>query len=148
MRATKQSPAIQLTFHGLKPSEELKREVSDRIAWLEQFYTPLLACRVRLQVPHRHHSHGRHMHVTIEMAVPRHPPLVITYEPSIDDARVAVREAFDVARRRLQDLNGAAASARSRRSGSPRLPRSEEPSIENDVARKGGRTEQESAGRR
>jgi hypothetical protein len=148
MRATRQTPAIQLTFHGLKPSEELKQEVSDRIAWLEQFYTPLQACRVRLQVPHRHRSHGRHMHVTIAMTVPRHPPLVITYEPSIDDGRVAIREAFDVARRRLQDLNGAATSAQSRRSSTPRLPRSEEPPIEHDVARKGRRTEQEPAGHR
>lgn len=105
MRARRQAPATQLTFHGLKPSEELKREVSDHIAWLEQFYPPLLACRVRLRVPHRHHSRGRHMHVTIEMTVPHHPPLVVTYEPSIEHARVAIREAFDAARRRLQDFS-------------------------------------------
>jgi hypothetical protein len=104
MRAiTTNAPATQITFHGLRPNEELKREILDRIAWLEQFYPPLLGCRVRLQVPHRHHRHGRHMHVAIEMTVPRHPPLVVAYEPSIDEARVAIREAFDAARRRLQD---------------------------------------------
>ena len=103
MRTTTNAPATQITFHGLKPSEELNAEIRDRIAWLEQFYPPLMACRVRLQVPHRHHSHGRHMHVTIEMTVPGQPPLVITHEPSLQHARVAIREAFDVARRRLQD---------------------------------------------
>ena len=102
---TRTARATQITFHGLRPNEELKREVHDRIAWLEQFYPPLMGCRVRLQVPHRHHSHGRRMHVTIEMTVPRHPPLVVTYEPSLDHARVAIREAFDAARRRLQDFN-------------------------------------------
>jgi hypothetical protein len=106
MRARTAPPATQITFHGLRPSEELKQEVHARIAWLEQFFPPLMACRVRLQVPHRHHSHGRHMHVTIEMTVPRHPAVVVTHEPVLADARVAIREAFDAARRRLQDFNG------------------------------------------
>lgn len=34
------------------------------------------------------------------------PPLVITQEPSLQHARVAVREAFDAARRRLEDVYG------------------------------------------
>lgn len=106
MRASTTAPTTQITFHGLRPTEALKQEVRDRIAWLEQFYSPLIGCRVRLQVPHRHHSRGRHMHVTIEMTIPRHPPVVVTYEPSLEGARVAIREAFDAARRRLQDLDG------------------------------------------
>lgn len=104
MRAMRTTPATQITFHGLKPTEELKREVSDRIAWLEEFCPPLMACRVRLQVPHRHHRHGRHMHVTIEMTVPRHPPLVITHEPSLQHGPAAIREAFDAARRKILAL--------------------------------------------
>jgi hypothetical protein len=102
---TTTAPAARVTFHGLKPNAELKREVQDRIAWLEQFYPPLMGCRVRLRVPHRHHRHVRHMHVTIEMTVPGRPPLVVAYEPSLDDARVAIREAFDAARRQLQDFS-------------------------------------------
>ena len=120
--------ASQITFHGLKPSEDLRQEIGDRIRWLEQFYPQLMACRVRLQVPHRHRGHGRHMHVHIEMTVRGRPPLVITHEPSLQPslkdaaapatrkrdevgalhryARVAIREAFDAARRRLQDLEG------------------------------------------
>lgn len=116
----------QITFHGLQPSEELERDVRDRVAWLEQFYTGVLGCRVRLEVPHRHHSHGRHMHVHIELTVPGGGPIVIAHEPSLQPtlkdvnepeahkdseiaavhryARVAIHEAFDVARRRLQDF--------------------------------------------
>ena len=105
MRATGTMARAQITFHGLSPSEELRQEIRDRVAWLEEFYPPLMACRVRLRVPHRHHSHGRHMHVTIEMTVPGHPPLVITHEPSLQHARVAIREAFEAARRRLRDLD-------------------------------------------
>lgn len=136
MRAMRTTPATQVTFHGLKPSEELRQEIGDRIAWLEQFYPPLMACRVRLQVPHRHRGHGRHMHVHIEMTVPGRLPLVITHEPSLQPAlkdaaapaprkrdeigvlhryaRVAIREAFDAARRRLQDLDGEKRAVRKR----------------------------------
>ena len=129
MRASRtRARASQITFHGLKPSEELRREIGDRINWLEQFYPQLMSCRVRLQVPHRHRGHGRHMHVHIEMTVPGRPPLLITHEPSLQPslkdaaapvtrkrdeiaalhryARVAIREAFDAARRRLQDVDG------------------------------------------
>lgn len=128
MRASRtRARASQITFQGLKPSQELRQEIDDRIGWLEQFYPPLMACRVRLQVPHRHRGHGRHMHVHIEMTVPRRPPLVITHEPSLQPAlkdaatpatrkrdeigalhryaHVAIREAFDAARRRLQDVD-------------------------------------------
>lgn len=116
----------QITFHGLQPSESLERDVRERIDWLEQFYPGVIGCRVRLEVPHRHQSHGRHMHVHIEMTVPGGPPILVTHEPTLQPAlkdveeaathkdneigavhryaRVAIREAFDAARRRLQDF--------------------------------------------
>lgn len=109
--------ATQITFHGLKASHELKQEIRERIAWLQQFYPPLMSCKVTLRVPHRHHRHGRHMQVTIRMTVPRHGPLVIAHEPSLDHARVAIREAFDAARRRLQDVDGERRMARPREVG-------------------------------
>ena len=137
MRASRTTArASQITFHGLKPSAELRQEIGDRINWLEQFYPQLVACRVRLQVPHRHQGHGRHMHVHIDMSVPGLPLLVITHEPSLQPAlkdaaapaprkrdeigvlhryaRVAIREAFDAARRRLQDLDGEKRAVRKR----------------------------------
>ena len=116
----------QVTFRGLAPSDSLEADVGERIAWLEQFYGGIVRCRVLVEVPHRHHRDGRHFHVRIEITVPGGAPIVVSHEPSLHGplkdveepahhkdteiesvhryARVAVHEAFDAARRRLQDF--------------------------------------------
>ena len=63
----------QITFHGLVHSPELESDVVERIAWLAKFYPDIVSCRVLLEVPHRHHCNGRHVHVTIELTVPNGP---------------------------------------------------------------------------
>lgn len=115
----------QVTFRGFTPPDALEADVHERIAWLEQFYAGIMRCRVLVEVPHRHRRDGRHFHVRIEITVPGGTPIVVSHEPSLHGplkdveepahrketeiesvhryARVAVHEAFDAARRRLQD---------------------------------------------
>jgi hypothetical protein len=81
---------------------------------------------VLVELPHRHRHDGRHFHVRIDITVPHGEPIVISHEPSLhrqlkqvdEDAHrkdteiertrryasVAIREAFDAARRRLEDF--------------------------------------------
>lgn len=116
----------QIKFHGLAHSDTLEAEIRERITWLEQFYSRIVGCRVLVEVPHRHRHDGRHFHVRIEVTVPGGAPIVVSHEPSLHGplkdveeaehhkdteiesvhryARVAVHQAFDVARRRLQDF--------------------------------------------
>jgi cold shock CspA family protein len=116
----------QVTFRGLPHSEALEAEIRQRIAWLEQFYAGIVRCRVLVELPHRHRHDGRHFHVRIEMTVPGGPPIVVSHEPSLHGglkdfqeeahhketeiegvhryAAVAIHEAFDSARRRLEDF--------------------------------------------
>ena len=115
-----------IAFHGIAPSAELETEVRERIAWLEKFYEGIVSCRVAVEVPDRHQSAGRHFRVSIEVTVPGGEMIAIGHEPSrhaalkdaravehakVDDvqnmhrhARVAIHDAFDAARRRLQDF--------------------------------------------
>jgi ribosome-associated translation inhibitor RaiA len=117
---------IQITFRGLAHSEALEQEIHERVEWLEQFYSQITGCRVLVELPHRHRRRARQFHVSVELAVPGHPPIVVSHEPSrhatLKDeekaahhkeseianvhryARVAIHEAFDAARRRLQDF--------------------------------------------
>lgn len=117
---------IQIVFDGLPASEALEQEIRERVAWLEQFYRDIVRCRVTVSLPHRHRRSGQHFHVRIELTVPGGEPIVINRQPSLHGrlkdvesaahhkgeeieaehryARVAVREAFDAARRRLQDF--------------------------------------------
>ena len=116
----------QVTFRGLAHDAALEGDVSERVSWLEQFYTGIVRCRVLVEVPHRHRHDGRHFHVRIEVTVPGGPPIVVSHEPSLhgrlkdteDEAHhkaneiesvhryagVAIHEAFDAARRRLEDF--------------------------------------------
>ena len=116
----------QVTFRGLDVSEALEADIRERVSWLEQFCAGIVRCRVLVETPHRHRHDGRHFHVRIELTVPGGDPIVVSHEPSLHgrwkDAeraahrkeseidsvhrygRVAVREAFDVARRRLEDF--------------------------------------------
>lgn len=116
----------RVTFRGLAHSDALEADIRERIAWLEQFYVGIVGCRVLVEMPHRHSHDGRHFHVRIEVTVPGGAPIVVSHEPSLHGAlkdveeaahrketeiesvhryaRVAVHQAFDAARRRLQDF--------------------------------------------
>jgi cold shock CspA family protein len=116
----------QVTFRGLAHSDNVESDVRERVAWLERFYTGILRCRVVVELPHRHRHDGRHVQVRIELTVPGGPPIVASHEPSLHGrlkdfeeaehhketdiesvhrhAAVAIREAFDAARRRLEDF--------------------------------------------
>jgi hypothetical protein len=116
----------QITFRGLAHSDALEAEIRQHAAGLEQFFPGIVRCRVLVEVPHRHQQGGRHVHVRIEITVPRTEPIVVSHEPSLHGglkdveatahhketevervhrhASVSVRDAFDAARRRLEDL--------------------------------------------
>ena len=116
----------QITFRGLVHDEALEQDVREHVTWLEQFYAGIVRCRVLVEVPHRHRHDGRHFHVRIELTVPGGPAIVVSHEPSLhgrlkdveDEAHhkadetetvhryagVAIHDAFDAARRRLEDF--------------------------------------------
>jgi cold shock CspA family protein len=116
----------QINFRGLAHSNTLEADIRERIAWLEQFYSGIVRCRVLVEVPHRHRHDGRHFQVRIDITVPGGAPIVVSHEPSLHGplidvseaehhkdteieavhryAHVAIHEAFDAARRQLQDF--------------------------------------------
>lgn len=116
---------VQVTFRNMQPSGAIEAEARTRAAWLETYYAHIIGCRVIVEIPHRHRARGRHVRVHIELSLPG-GDLVVNHEPSLhtvlkdeeeethhkgDDveavrkyAVVALNEAFDTARRRLQDL--------------------------------------------
>lgn len=92
----------QVTFRGLAHSDALDAEVRERVAWLQQFYDGITACHVRLEVPHRHRRDGGQFEVQVETAVRGGDPIAVA--ASHAHGSVAIREAFDIARRQVQDF--------------------------------------------
>lgn len=113
-----------ITFRGIDASAALEADIRTRLRKLDTYCDSIMGCRVLVELVQRHHEAGNRYHVRIDLTVPGEE-LVVAHEASLraaaqdvdaekvtrlgepDPARkhahVAVREAFDIARRRLQD---------------------------------------------
>jgi len=98
---------LRVAFRNMSPSKAVEADIRDKAAKLESFYDRVVSCKVVVEAPHRHHHKGKLYHVRIDIAVPG-GELVINREPSQhaahSDVYVAVRDAFDASRRKLQDF--------------------------------------------
>jgi cold shock CspA family protein/ribosome-associated translation inhibitor RaiA len=97
---------VQIAFHHLECSEAPERLIEEKAAWLERFCDRITSCRVVVEAPHRRHRRGNGYQVRIDLAVPgaeivvrRDPPLCLADR----DLRAAIGQAFDAARRRLEE---------------------------------------------
>jgi hypothetical protein len=111
---------VQIIFRKMRVAPGLEQEIRSRVEWLESFYPAVVGCRVLLEVPHRHRTRGRRVHVRIELSLPGED-LIVDHQPAVDvaarpatrksdesdgrhkHALVAIHDAFDVARRRLEE---------------------------------------------
>lgn len=98
---------LQITFRDIPSSEALETHIREKAAKLDQFYDHIMSCRVVVELPHGHHHKGKLYHVSIDITVPGEE-LVINRLPhdnhAHEDAYVAIRDAFDAARRKLQNF--------------------------------------------
>ncbi len=96
----------QISFRHMKTSEALESLIQGRAAELEQFSDRITACRVMIEASAKRHRQGNTYHVRVELSVPG-GTIIADQDPGLDhaheDPHVAVRDAFDAARRRLQD---------------------------------------------
>ncbi|HCU23946.1 MAG TPA: 30S ribosomal protein S30 [Deltaproteobacteria bacterium] len=97
---------VQVIFRNMKPSEAIEAEIRDRTAKLEHFFSRIVSCRITMEAPHHHHRQGKLFHVRIDLKIPG-VEIVINRDPgknhAHEDPYVAVRDAFDAAKRRLED---------------------------------------------
>jgi ribosome-associated translation inhibitor RaiA len=97
---------VEASFWGMQTSLSAEAQLRERAAELEQLSDRISACRVMLEATHRHHRSGTIYCVSADLAL-RGGKIVANREPGKDHARedmhVAIRDAFDAARRRLQD---------------------------------------------
>jgi cold shock CspA family protein/ribosome-associated translation inhibitor RaiA len=122
---------LQITFKNMTPSEAIEAHVREAAQKLESFYDRIMGCRVLVEAPHHHHRKGKQYHVRIDVTVPggevviKRAPRLMTDRPlhsqkypgdqelaesrelskyaAHDDLQLAIRDAFDAARRKLQD---------------------------------------------
>lgn len=115
----------------MAPSEVVEARIREAAQKLDVFCEEIMGCRVLVEIPHQHHRKGKRYHVRIDLTLPgaefviRREPGLITDKPSRfrkapgdveleesrelskyavhDDIQLSIRDAFDAARRKLQD---------------------------------------------
>lgn len=97
---------LQITYRDMLPSMAVDRCIRERAERLEQFCDRITSCRVVVESRHHRHHQGTLYHIRIDLAAPG-GEVVVSRDPAMhrthEDVYVAVRDAFDAARRRLQD---------------------------------------------
>jgi ribosomal subunit interface protein len=87
---------LQIAMQGLARSEALEARIREGAAKLEQFHPRITSCRVAVD------EAGRQFRVKVEVHAPGHQQAVSTLHQH-EDVYVAVRDAFDSARRQLEE---------------------------------------------
>ncbi len=97
---------LQVSFRHMEHSDALEALVREKAARLDTFAGHIMSCRVVVEPAGQHHQHGNLYEVRIDLTVPGEE-IAVTREPSehaeYRDIRVALRDAFDSARRKLED---------------------------------------------
>lgn len=111
---------VQVSFQQMPPSPALRARIRELAARFERFSPNILHCRVRVERPAQHKQQGALHHIHIDIAVPDEQ-IVIRHSHPLDSAHedvyVAVRDAFNAARRRLEDYERRRRGAVKRRGG-------------------------------
>ena len=122
---------LQITFKNMEPSETIEAHIREAAKRLDLFCDSIMGCRVLVETPHQHHRSGKRHHVRIDLTVPgaelvvKRSPKLLTDSPTRyrkapdeltpeesrelskyathDDIELTIRDAFDAARRRVQD---------------------------------------------
>ena len=100
-----QSP-LQITWRNLEASDAVESAVREKAQKLERFAEHITSCKVIIEAPHKHHHQGNIYHVKIDITLPGAEILENKHSDkhhAHEDVYVAIRDAFDAARRQLED---------------------------------------------
>lgn len=100
---------LKVVFHDVAGSESVEAVVREKAGKLEKYFDRIISCRVVVDGSHRHHHQGNLYNVKIHIDVPGEE-IVVDHRQhgqhskhAHEDVYVALRDAFDAARRRLED---------------------------------------------
>lgn len=94
---------LQVTARNMELTDAIRAEITEKAEKLDKFFDRIMRCRVVVEAPHRHSQEGILYNVQIYLTVPG-AELVVKREPN-EDLYVAIRDAFQAARRKLEDYS-------------------------------------------
>jgi ribosomal subunit interface protein len=92
---------LQITIRDVEHSATLETHIRDKASKLDEFFDHIMSCHVVVEMPHKHHHQGKQFNVRIDIGVPGGE--IVVNRDHHEDVYVALRDAFDVAKRMLED---------------------------------------------
>ncbi|MDP1683429.1 MAG: HPF/RaiA family ribosome-associated protein, partial [Burkholderiales bacterium] len=92
---------LQITVRDIPQSDALEAAIREKAEKLDLFYPHIMACRVVVEMPAKHKHKGKEFTVRIDLTVPGSE--IVINRDHHEDVYVALRDAFDVAKRQLED---------------------------------------------
>lgn len=95
---------LDVRLLGIEPSPALETAIREKAARLDQVCDDLVSCRVTVESLHKHQQQGHPFAVRIDLTRPGQELAVDRFESP--DVHIALRDAFDAMRRKLDDALG------------------------------------------
>jgi len=97
---------LQITFRHMDSSEAVAARIRERAGELERFSDRIISCRVVVECRHPRRRQGNLFRIRVDLKIPGRE-IAVGRDPaahhSHEDVYVAIRDAFDAARRALED---------------------------------------------
>lgn len=92
---------LQITFRDMPHSDALDTHIREKTQKLEQVFSGLISCKVVVEQTGKHHQQGNPFNIHIDLTAPGKEIVVDRKENA--DVYIALRDAFDAAKRQLED---------------------------------------------
>jgi ribosomal subunit interface protein len=92
---------LTVAAHDLDLTDDLETTIREKATRLEKFNGRVIGCHVTVQGPSKHHRNGGPYAVRIDLTVPGHEYVI--NQQQAPDLNLAIRDAFDAARRKLDE---------------------------------------------
>jgi len=97
---------LSVTFRGMDSSPAIENDIARQVEKLERRFGRIMSCRVVVEAPHKRQQKGRLYQVSVDLKVPGREIAANGTGPkdhAHEDMHVAIRDAFEAVKRRLQD---------------------------------------------
>lgn len=99
-----------ITFRNFDSSPAVERKIMERIVDIEKYHPRIVSCDVVIEMPQKPKVSGREFEVHIKLGVPGpdiHVQRSVSHSEASENLELAINEAFNAARRQLQDQDQA-----------------------------------------
>jgi len=94
---------LKITMRHMAQSEALEAAIRSKATKLEEFHPNVTGCNVAIEEEGRHQQQGRTFNVRLVVRVPERE--VVVTRDHHEDPYVALRDAFDTAKRQLDEYD-------------------------------------------